>query len=340
MLELDNRTPFVAGISPTMDKHGVDWANVAVKGTFDIFPENQLPCSAAQVPLWNGDHHWGEPATSSIRYASDLGPAKLGTDIALVGHAYARDGRARSVDVDLQVGTRRKVVRVFGDRRWVKLVMGWGISDPPVAFDRIPLVWERAFGGRDESDPDQTKHDFERRNPVGTGFAPSGAKARLDGLALPNLEDPRSPIVAWKDAPPPACFGFVAPHWMPRSRLGGTYGEAWEKELRPHLPADFDERFHNLATPELVATPHLVGGERVALTGASPGGELSFVLPKVNLVVAVWMRGRMSRLNPVLDTVVIEPDDQRVSLTWRASIACTRKFLQIEAVVVAFEERS
>jgi len=338
MLEIDNRTPFLVGISPSMDKQGVDWANVAVKGTFDIVSGvAALPVSSEQVPLWAGDQHWGDPATSSIRYASDLGPAKVGTDVALIGHAYAKRGRARMSDVALQVGPLRKVVRVFGERRWVHVMLSWVFSDPPAEFDRIPLVWERAFGGRDESDPDQKKHDFERRNPVGTGFAPSGSKARLEGLALPNLEDPRSPITKWKDAPAPACFDFVCPQWMPRSRFAGTYDKAWEKERMPQLPSDYDERTHNAATPELIATPHLRGGEKVVVVGASTLGDLSFSLPQAKLPVTVWMRGGQSVLDPVLDTVVIEPDDRRVSLTWRASLPCPRRFLHIEAVVVTLK---
>jgi hypothetical protein len=34
--------------------------------------------------------------------------------------------------------------------------------------------------------------------------------------------------------------------------------------------------------------------------------------------------------------VVIEPDEKRVSLTWRASFPCPRQFMQIEAVLVDF----
>jgi hypothetical protein len=335
MLEIDNRTPFLAGISPWMDKHGVDGASIAVKGTFDIVSgATALPVSSAQVPLWTGDQHWGEPATSSIHYVSDLSPAKMGTDVALLGHAYAKRGRARVSDVALQVGQLRKVVRVFGERRWVHVMLEWTPSDPPAEFERIPLVWERAFGGRDDSDPHQKKRDFDRRNPVGTGFSSSGSKARLEGLALPNLEDPRSPIKKWKDTPPPACFGFVCPQWMPRSRFSGTYDTAWEIARMPHLPSDYDERYHNAASPDLIATPHLVGGEKVLVVGASADGDLTFFLPKAKISVTVWMRGQKSVIDPVLDTVVIEPDDKRISLTWRASLPCPRRFLQIEAVVV------
>ena len=336
MLEIANRTPFPAAISPSMDKEGVDWANVSVKGTFAIERAAQLPVSEKQVPIWEGDQHWGDPAVTSIRYASDLGPAKTGTDVALLGHAWPKSGRARQADVGLQVGPLRKMLRVHGERKWVRSVMAW-VASPPVEFEKMPLVWERAYGGKDESDP--KKPALESRNPVGTGFAAHSSKERLEGLALPNLEDVRHPITAWNTRPPPACLGFIGPHWEPRRRLAGTYDAAWQKERFPLLPRDFDEAFHNAATPELVARPHLAGGEQVVVVGASREGDFSFALPRVGLSVTAWVRGRESVLRPVLDTVVIEPDEKRVSLTWRASFPCPRQFMQIEAVLVDFEKK-
>jgi len=339
MLEIANHTPFAAAIAPSMDKNGVDWANVSVKGTFDLGGATPPPISEEQVPIWEGDQHWADPALTGIRYASDLGPAKTGTDVALLGHAYPKGVRGIAVDVGLQVGTLRKAVRVFGDRRWVNAALSW-VPSKPIEFERMPLVWERAFGGRDESHPDKAKHAFEARNPVGTGFVESGAKERLDGLALPNLEDINQLITGWKSRPPPACFGFIGPSWLPRSKLTGTYDEAWQKNRLPHLPKDFDERFHNAAIPELIARPHLVGGERVSVVGATPQGHLAFELPRVRLRVTAFIRGKESTLSPVLDMVVIEPDERRVSLTWRAAFSCPRQFLQIQAVVVRFEKKA
>ena len=37
----------------------------------------------------------------------------------------------------------------------------------------------------------------------------------------------------------------------------------------------------------------------------------------------------------VLDTVVIEPDERRVVLTWRATVSCPRAFLYIDWVSIA-----
>ena len=59
-----------------------------------------------QVPVGLADDHFEDDETpSSLRYASEAVPAKRGTDVALVGHAYPRQGFAKALDVQLQVGS-------------------------------------------------------------------------------------------------------------------------------------------------------------------------------------------------------------------------------------------
>jgi hypothetical protein len=277
------------------------------------------------------DQYAGDPAASGIVRGADVGPARTGTDVVLLGQAYAPRGRARTCDVGLLVGPVTKVVRVFGERRWVRAMASW-VASEPVEFERMPLTWERAFGGRDLTDAERPV--AERRNPAGTGFAARSSKERLEGLALPNLEDPHHLISSWNSHPAPAGFGVVAPAWAPRIGYGGTYDAAWERDRLPFLPDDFDERYHSTATAELQARPHLKGGEPVKLVGASARGDLVFALPKLALSITAWIRGKPTVHRPVLDAVVIEPDLERISLTFRASVPCPRQFKQLEAVLV------
>ena len=88
----------------------------------------------------------------------------------------------------------------------------------PEPFERIPLIYERAFGGWDRSHPETEKHGFEPRNPVGTGFRAKRGKFEK-GIRLPNLEDPQRPLKGHRDKPPPTGFGFISPHWPPRAAL-------------------------------------------------------------------------------------------------------------------------
>jgi hypothetical protein len=236
------------------------------------------------------------------------------------------------VDVSLQVGHLHKVVRVFGDRAWTR-ALAW-VASHPLPFEEMPLMYERAFGGWDRSHPDPRHHAADERNPVGTGFSAEGRAERMEGLRLPNLEDPSHAINQWKARPPIAGFGFVGRGWLPRRLLAGTYDEAWSEARAPLLPPDFDERYYNGAPSDLVATPHLRGGESVEVQGASRKGTLTFDLPAPDLEVALSVRREISTAKPVLDTVIIEPDDERVVMSFRSTFACSRLLPHIEVAQV------
>jgi hypothetical protein len=238
-----------------------------------------------------------------------------------------------SLDVHLAVGPLRKSARVFGDRAWYRGLSGWAISDP-VPFSRMPLVYERAFGGADLSDPDPAQHGWERRNPVGVGLAMSERPERLEGLPLPNLEDPAALVAAPLDRPAPAGFGFVARDWLPRLAYAGTYDARWQQERFPFLPEDFDERFHNSASADLTAARPLRGGEPVRVAGAAEGGDLRFRIPRRTLEITISIKGRAVARPPQLDTLLIEPDERRAVLTWRLTVPCPKSFLYIDWVRV------
>jgi hypothetical protein len=329
MLEIRNKTPFQTAIVPYMDKEGYDFAAIVIKGSFDIGKGSVLLVSDLQSPLVWGDEFYGEPGTSSVKYESDVCPVKKGTDLVMRGYAYApRDG-ATVVDVNLQVGSVSKAVRVYGTRKWVKSLGAWRWTDP-ATFDRIPLMYEKAFGGGDMSDP--AKPDYEKRNPVGTGFSVS--KKNLEGRLLPNFEDPKELIRSWTDKPAPAGFGFIGRSWAPRVKYAGVYDDRWQKERFPMLPFDFDELFFNGASPDLVAQPHLKGGEPVKVLNTSREGTLQFTLPKRYFDISVRIKGKENPLVPILDTVIIELEEKRVLLTWRVAFPCFRKFLYIDCVKI------
>jgi hypothetical protein len=309
-----------------------------VKGTFALGEDGGAdaePAPAeAQEPVALADiGNDGAAATASPRYEADTSWPKPATDVVLVGHAHAPSGGATRVDVALQAGPVRKVVAVFGDRRWHLGAGGWRIS-APLPFERIPLVYERAFGGQDDSPADPGRRGWEPRNPAGTGFVAMEDVRRLEGLALPNLEDPDALISSWKDRPRPAGFGFLGRGWQPRLGFTGTYDQQWQDNRAPLLPTDFDPRFWNAAHPDLVVAGRLRGGEPVAVLNASPRGRLGFVLPRRAFEVHAEVKGRRQSAEPLLDTVWIDADRQLVVLVWRAALRCPRSFLQIDTVLV------
>jgi hypothetical protein len=333
MLQVTNTTPFRASIMLLPDREGVDTLFTVIKATFAI--GDSLTPAEEQEPVTLVDKHYGDPAMSSVRVPSDVSLQKPGTDVLLTGSAWAPGGTPTwQTDVSVTVGPLMKTVRVFGDRVWqagaAGAVMTW-----VAPFERMPLVWERAFGGSDQTEKGPTA---EWRNPVGAGFrAPNGAKP-LSGLPLPNLEDPAAPISSWKDAPAPAGFGPVAAHWLPRRTYAGTYDKTWEQSRAPYLPHDFDPHFCQVAPVGLVTPQHLRGGELVDLRGVNASGTLRFLLPEVRLSATYRLDSQAERRPGTLDTVIIEPDARRIVMVWRAALACDKKALKVKEVKVALDE--
>jgi hypothetical protein len=332
-MEIVNKTPFAVALAPFTTKAGVDHACVIIKATWGLGSGEEPDLAEQQLPIVPRDQRNGDAPDASIRYAADVAWPKAATDVALVGHAHPERGQQAAVDVGLSVGSLEKVVRVFGDRAWYRAGGAWVIT-PPLPIERVPLVYERAYGGRDTTDANPARHAWERRNPVGTGFAVAPRPERLEGLSAPNLEDPRQPLRSWNDRPSPAGFGFVDAYWEPRVRFGGTYDDMWRRSRAPLLPHDFDERFFNAAHPDLIVPGYLTGGEAVTVRNAGLGPRLSFRLPRRRLSTIVLHKTSTLTAEPRLDTVWIDADSRRLVTVWRAAFACPRSFIAIRAVFV------
>lgn len=333
MLQLDNRTPYAAERTIVMDKAGVKSWVVAVKATFDLAPSGAIALADVQQPVLYSPEHRGEPGKSSIRYNADLIPSKRATDVMVNGHAHAPAGRAaQSVDVSLQVESVRKRLRVFGDRHWGLGFPGFLKPSSATRFERMPITYERAFGGWDQTDPDPARQRLDPRNPIGSGFATE--EWHLEGRALPNVELPGLLISSWNDRPPPAGFGAIASYWSPRLEWAGTYGDDWMKRKFPLLPDDFDDRFHQCALPDQQIDGCLRGGEEVVLENLSESGRLRFCLPRIYLAFATRFGKNKVEHRGSLQTVVIEPDASRLVMVWQTSLSCHHTLDELDETVV------
>lgn len=326
MLQLNNRTPFAAMPMLFPNAAGIDTMFAVVKGTFAI--GDRLALADEQLPVTLQDQHYGDPAKTSIRMPSDVSLEKLGTDVVVVGSACAAGEKPTwQMDVSVSVGAVTKTVRVCADRVWDGVP---GAAATWVApFVRMPLVWERAFGGHDESsDPVAA----DSRNPVGVGFRGHNSARPIAGMRLPNIEDPTAPISSPTQVTPPAGLGPVAPHWQPRQRYAGTYDNEWMQNRAPYLPRDFDVRFCQIAPSGLVTPGHLRGGELVQLTGVTPNGAIRFQLPTQGVEVTYLLDGGEESRPALLDTLIIEPDARRAILVWRAALPCDKKALKVKEI--------
>ena len=328
-----NTTGMQAGLTVSTDKDGRDHCVVVVKGTFTIGNEGKPILAEEQEPLVYADVHYGDPGTTSIKYECDFAPFKPKTDVLVNGSAYAPRGKpVKEMVVSLEIGRNKKEVRVVGDRRWQRGLFGLKPSNP-TPFVKMPLVYERAFGGSDNTHEDPKKQGTELRNLVGVGFHKNSDSKAIKGTPLPNLEDPRHPIRKWSAAPAPMGFGHLGRGWQPRIKFAGTYDEQWLKERFPFLPADFDQQYFQ-AAPSDQQVPYLRGREVVRCLNMSESGTLVFAVPEVEIPVAFRFRDRDMKPDVKLDTVLVEPDHLRIHLTWRTCAPLGRKLNALREIVV------
>lgn len=300
------------------DEEGRPIVVTLAKATFALGPNGALSPADEPLPISFDGELRGDPAGSSHKYEPETAFVKPATDVVLIGHAHAPKAGTDVIDVGIKVGPVQKIVRVFGDRQWVK-DGGQIITTRPRPFERIPLIYERAFGGWDKSAADESRWTFEPRNPVGRGFDGSLRAAASGAVPLPNIEDPAALIRNYGDRPPPAGVGFVAPHWQPRAQYAGTYDEAWQAQRKPLLPTNFDRRFFNAASPGLIAPGFLRGDEEVIVVNAAATPQLRFRLPGVPPPICdLHFRKRPAeRLPTRLDTVIVNTDDNLLLMLWR-----------------------
>jgi hypothetical protein len=326
MWHLVNHTRFKAERAFARDLHGAEVWLVAVRGTFSLDKAGNLQSAEAQAEVCRAPEYMGEPGRSSLRYAPDLVRTKLRTDVLLHGCAYAPGRRPIShVEVFLKVGPVSKRLRVWGDRIWKPSLLG-PKPGAPEPFTRLPITYERAYGGTVLGNaPGQILQEV--RNPVGIGLVPA------PGAPLPNVEYPEHPV-GTKEWKYPAGFGPIPPDWSPRRELAGTFDAAWEQRRMPLLPLDFQDTHFQCAPEDQQAPDFLRGGEEVLLEGLTQEGVWRFRLPRITLGFRTRINGGTVDHRAELHTVILEPDSRRVTLVWQTALPCHHTLYSLEQTTV------
>lgn len=309
-MTLANATPFAALAAPLTAPDGRDVVVAVVKATFRRDRAAHLVLADDQAPVRAGDaSNFPDAQESSVRYPGDICAAKRGTDVVIVAEAVSRRP-AVAVDVAAQIRDRQLRLRVHGERVYYRGALGVTVG-PAAAFERKPIVWERAYGGASAD-----KSAVEHRNPVGRGFGRNPAE--LVDTPAPQIEDPASPITSASDRPAPAGLGALGAHWSPRAELAGTFDEAWRRTRMPHMPADFDFRHNNVAPAALQFDPPLTAGESIALIGMTLDGLWKIELPRLAVCLhGRYQDGRTVTVRPAVDTVLVEPLEDELQMTLR-----------------------
>jgi hypothetical protein len=318
------------------------------KRTYDIGPGDRNTRAEKTRPFVQVDEYYedGDPEWATVKYETDLVSFKLATDVVVVGRALAPAGKAvPQLDVTVEVGDHRKTVRVFGDRHCLYRQNASPAFTDPVPFTEMPIQYERAYGGKDiRSNPEAPF--YYPRNHSGLGLVLKNAKETVDGLPLPNIEDPSDLLTSdrlllgepdrWSAQPLPDGLGWFPRTCYPRSSFTGampayvgidtvlreeTLGlvpksqVALAKQFK--LPT-FDLHFNNGASRGL-ALPYLKGDETIRLVNLTPSGMLSFRLageqPRIMLDIGLGENG----LQPVLHTICVRLEEMQVDLVWRGA---------------------
>ena len=331
-MEIINDTPFLVEALPLKGPGLKDVLTVIVKGTFDIRAKDRaVSPSEDQMPVIYGDIPVDEDNPTTVKFESDTVPFKPRADIVAVGRAHAPRGKkVQILDAAVMVGQTRKIVRIFGDRKWVESRMVKIHPSDPVPFSSMELSYEKAYGG-----VDFVSGGWCKQNPIGTGYIFPDKKKPVEDRPLPNIEDHRNLIQTPYDQPMPAGFGFYGKTWEPRVKHMGTYDEKWRKERSPDPPADFKFDFYNGAHPDLQVEGYLKGDESVELLNLSPDGAMSFNLPGIRPSCMVTKSFELFPHDQVpdnappkdeqwdesvdlkLDTLCFLPEEKRFYQVWR-----------------------
>jgi hypothetical protein len=247
-------------------------------------------------------------------------------ELIVNGAAYSPRPTHETV-VILALGDREHRISVTGDRSWVRTA-GAVVPSEPVPFTRLPMTYERAFGGTVEVwlDPHTVIPVSHPANPLGRGLDPEPAVRmlaqelacsadfpRFDPVRqLPNLEDPRARITRWEDAPAPHCWST-----RPRAGLGAVAiphdFSSTPAEERTALLTRIQSATQIRSHPDLLLRGP-VGGLPISLSGMTPTGAWRFRLPNASVTFDYDIDGRRGTLPAALRRIVLLPEEGSFSL--------------------------
>jgi hypothetical protein len=325
-VELVNKTPLAAGLTVTElqgepHRRGI----LTAKATFRVAADGRLEWETDNpFPLFDHD----QETDLGLLPRDDLPKYDPTFEVMLLGAAYAPGGSpVERTRVALRVGEERRELSVSGDREWVEDGDGWRISEPE-PFVRMPLTYDRAYGGTCEVfvDRESAVTVSEPFNPAGRGFDPEPAARTLaEQLAapegypefdrtrrLPNVEDPDALIGRWEDAPRPVCWTAVPLHYAAH----GLRSLAVPEDGKVPEVVELEEGLFHRAHSDWVI-PHPPPGAPVVLEGGRPEGEWDLELPLVRVLADYRVEDRTGTRELVPQMLVLLPEEGRLYLVYR-----------------------
>jgi hypothetical protein len=307
-MEVVSRSPLPVSSLHWQPRPGA-WAFTFVcKATFLLQP-GKAQLSPDQEPIHEEDSYWDDNPTRSLYAASELYPMKPRTDVVLVGSAFASGGnQVRSLVTRLIIGDLDKAIEVTTDRSFSP--DGMLIGGPP--FTRMPLVYERAGGGPETS------------NPIGVRTDVRDLRGRFK---LPNLFPAAMPAPSPGEIVTPVGYGPIPPTWPFRRSKLGRYAASWSPRwlAEAPLPEDLDRSFFN-AAPLDQQLPELAEDTRIVLENLHPQiPRLASSLPGLRPRATFEGRAGKTALSMRCDGLWIDSDRSICTLTWSGYIPVERR---------------
>jgi len=331
-----------------LDNEGRQIVSVHCKMTYVLLPNGTCKLADAQQPFLLDNPDLPE---------SDVLPMKTATDLLVLAHAHAPLINTADMTASIEVGSVRRNYRVFGERKCIYRGKGNLEFTKPVPFEKIELCYENAYGGLDESYPVERPKkvidlfnpppNLYPRNPAGRGYVLTEKAEKLDGLVLPNIENPdhllspqnlivNGPQNWWRQPLPWSCDWFDL-NWYPRCTFLGGFPDGlpdddrevpevklgWvepfqnKRSQEKSIEGLIDARFANAATPSLVL-PFLNGNEAIRLRGMTPNQEIVVQLPDARPKMQLRFEKRVHDLVPVPNRILISTKEMGLYIVWHA----------------------
>ncbi|MDC0723588.1 DUF2169 family type VI secretion system accessory protein [Nannocystis bainbridge] len=220
-----------------------------------------------------------------------------------------------------------------------------------------PLRHDPRWAGMTAPQIDAASPYLYPRNPCGRGYLIEATRDAVDRLALPQLEDPTdllSPtrltvgdFKAWYRMPLPQGTDWIDYGWYPRCAFFGVVpickrftsppAEVVRQLVPPELAPGDGKTLANFPFEAAsgaslpLQLPHLRGGEPVALVHIHPQRpRWELTVPFAPALAVDARDGTVSPVEPVLHTLVLEPDVGRLTVIWRGSAPALRRYLPQE----------
>lgn len=345
-------TPFegVVRVWPPDDLEQVAWGTTKLTYRFSERSLGPIEPGHLRHDIWDEDLEPRWPP------GSDYWPFKRSADVTVRGIAYAAHGRAtRQRVVAIKVGTASKRIAIMGTR-----FVEWGRDGraripAPDTFVEMPLEYTRAYGGVDWRVPVLDTNDVDEalalnvghdgvypRNQSGKGYLV--IDSRVDGVELPNLEDPdhlltEDNLIAaperWWLQPLPWFLDWMFPAMFPRAYWAGAdyrhpvpERTVLEEVRRGLLPQHWRELRGDLLRQRPVPPAYyqeaslgmtfsdLIEGTPIEVVGMHPERErMTFAIPRFPKM-EIEVEGDRQQVEAKILHVVITPHEEKVEITW------------------------